>query len=95
MPSRRAAVVPAGLRRRLGPAPHAGVEAAGAGLLLVLGRVRGKTAEVRRRIVSRFIHTARPKSFLASTVKFILSKRGFLTTTQLSHVHVLLPFVRT
>ncbi|KAI3366023.1 hypothetical protein L3Q82_009854, partial [Scortum barcoo] len=84
VPPRRAAVVPAGLGGRLGPAPHAGVEAAGAGLLLERAR-RGR-AEVRRGVV--FIHAALLKVSLlfSSAVKSCWSRSEFVTT-QLSHVY--------
>lgn len=62
MPARPAAVVPAGLRGRVAPVPHAGVEAAGARRrwrLKSLDGVRRRAAEVRRGIVSMFIHTDR------------------------------------
>lgn len=61
MPAILASVVPAGLRGRVAPVPHAGVEAAGARLLLLerLDGVRRRTAEVRWGIVSLVIHTAR------------------------------------
>lgn len=64
MPVRLAAVVPAGIGGRVAPVPHAGVEAAGARLLLLLERldgVRRRTAKVRGRVVSLFIHIARCK----------------------------------
>lgn len=58
----RAAVVPAGLRWRAAPAPHAGVEAAGTGMRLVLEGVRRRTTKVRRGIVSWFRHTVTTRS---------------------------------
>lgn len=73
MPAGLAAVVPAGLRRRVAPAPHARMEAAGAGLRLVLERLDGvwrRAAKVRRRVVSWFSHAAHSKVFPGSTMKW-------------------------
>lgn len=61
MPAGRAAVVPAGLRWRAAPAPHAGVEAAGT-VRLVLEGIRRRATKVRGGIVSRFRHGDTPQS---------------------------------
>lgn len=97
MPAGLAAVVPAGLWRRVAPAPHAGVEAAGAGLRLVLEGLDGvwrRAAKVRRRVVSWFSHTARSKASLRSTMKWYRGKVWF-PDMQFSHGHVLLWSMRS
>lgn len=92
MPAGFAAVVPAGLWRRVAPAPHARMEAAGAGLRLVLERLDGvwrRAAKVRRRVVSWVSHTAHSKVFPGSTMKWYRGKVWF-PDMQFSHGHVLL-----
>lgn len=77
MPAGLVAVVPAGLWRRVAPAPHARMEVAGAGLRLVLERLDGvwrRAAKVRRRVVSWFSHTAHSKVFPGSTMKWCRGK---------------------
>lgn len=103
MPAGLAAVVPAGLRRRVAPAPHARMEAAGAGLRLVLERLDGvwrRAAKVRRRVVSWFSHAAHSKVFPGSTMKWrrgksLVSRHAVLTWPCFALVNALVTSAKT